>query len=80
MSIVCAEKSDTLWEANIGRSAPGAMDVTECCRLCLKDASSAEAARIDLHQDQTVADMVQEVYDIYVSGGLGRVGRGPNSD
>nr|XP_019537659.2 mucin-5AC [Aedes albopictus] len=42
------------------------MDVTECCRLCLKDASSAEAARIDLHQDQTVADMVQEVYDIYI--------------
>lgn len=42
--------------------APGAMDVTECCRLCLKNASSTQTARIDLHQDQDVADLVLDVY------------------
>lgn len=47
--------------------APGAMDVTECCRLCLKNASSTQTARIDLHQDQDVADLVLDVYGFCVS-------------
>lgn len=48
--------------------APGAFDVTECCRLCLKNASSAAATRIDLHQEQSVAEVVDEVYGIYIKG------------
>lgn len=46
--------------------APGAFDVTECCRICLKNASSGAAVRIDLHQEKTVAEIVEELYGIYI--------------
>lgn len=45
----------------------GGLDVTGCCRLCLKDASSATAVRIDLQQEQIVADLIYELYAVNVS-------------
>lgn len=44
----------------------GGLDVTGCCRLCLKDASSAAAVRIDLQQERTVADLIYELYRVNI--------------
>ncbi|XP_065080960.1 uncharacterized protein LOC135703612 [Ochlerotatus camptorhynchus] len=44
----------------------GGLDVTGCCRLCLKDASSATAVRIDLQQEQIVADLIYELYAVNI--------------
>lgn len=44
----------------------GGLDVTGCCRLCLKDASSATAVRIDLQQEQIVADLINELYAVNI--------------
>lgn len=44
----------------------GGPDVTGCCRLCLGDATSATAVRIDLEQDQTVAELIYELYKVNI--------------
>ncbi|XP_055530177.1 uncharacterized protein LOC129721524 [Wyeomyia smithii] len=42
------------------------LDVTGCCRLCLKDASSEQATHIDILQQQEVGELVRDLYGLNI--------------
>ncbi|XP_053685546.1 uncharacterized protein LOC128735086 [Sabethes cyaneus] len=42
------------------------LDVTGCCRLCLKDASNEEATHIDIEQRQEVGELIRDLYGLNI--------------
>lgn len=49
-----------------GATVSMGLDVTGCCRLCLRDASSEQATHIDLLQQQEVGELIRDLYGLHV--------------